>query len=293
MRCFLKFWSKTLRSLTLFFSYALSFMRGMNLQAHFLLLIGATLAVFLLMIWGVYANVAERVLGRFSARLAEKQVLYDKTRTLQPLIHELALARQLADNAAVRRWAANEHDARAAAAALSEMEKFRHYFQEGSYFMVFAQSGNYYFNDASAQYAGRQLRYTMDRSNAENAWFYATLANTQKYNINVDQNTRLKQTKVWINVLLREGDKVLGVIGTGLDLSKFIHDVADIGQPGITNLFVDRDGAIQIYREQQYIDFSSLAKPADKRRSIDQLFEGNRSDPPLLNYHYLVHRQFR
>jgi signal transduction histidine kinase len=89
----------------------------------------------------------------------------------------------------------------------------------------------------------------------------------------VDPEPKLGVTKVWINVLLRDGGKVLGVIGTGLDLSGFIHNVADISQPGITNLFLDRDGAIQIYRDTQYIDYSSITKSADKRRSVDLLLD--------------------
>jgi len=58
------------------------------------------------------------------------------------------------------------------------------------------------------------LRYTLDRTKPEHAWFYATLKSTQDYLINVDPNAELGVTKVWINVLLRDGDKVLGVIGT-------------------------------------------------------------------------------
>lgn len=245
----------------------------MNLQARFLLIIGTSSLLFALVIWGVFTSVAERVIDRLGMRFAEKQVLYDKTRTLQPLIREVALARQMADNAVIKRWAANEQDLSLRAAALAEMERFRRNFQEGSFFLALAGSGHYYFNDAGQQYTGKELRYTLSSANPGDAWFYATLKSPQEYHINVDPDAKLGVTKVWINVLLRDGDKVLGVIGTGLDLSDFIRHVADINQPGITNLFVDEGGAIQIYRDVQYIDFSSIAKSVDKRRSIDLLLE--------------------
>lgn len=245
----------------------------MNLQSRFLLIIGTSSLLLALVIWAVFNSVTSRVIDRIGVRFAEKQVLYDKARTLQPLIREVALAQQMADSAIIKRWAANERDPQLSAAALAEMEKFRQNFQDGSYFLALTGSGHYYFNDASGQYVGRELRYTLHATNPGDAWFYATIKSTQDYHINVDPDAKLGVTKVWINVLLRDGDKVLGVIGTGLDLSDFIRNVADINQPGITNLFVDRDGAIQIYRDVQYIDFSSIAKSVDKRRSIDQLLE--------------------
>jgi signal transduction histidine kinase len=247
------------------------FMRGMNLQSRFMLIIGASSLLFALVIWGVFNGVTERLIDRLGARFAEKQVLYDKSRTLQPLIREVALARQMADSATIKQWAQDEHNPRLRKAALAKMESFRSHFQDGSYFLALAASGDYYFNDAEGKFTGKQLRYTLDRNNAADAWFFATLSSAQDYHINVDPDTKLGVTKVWINVLLRDGDKVLGVIGTGLDLTEFIHNVADINQPGITNLFVDQDGAIQIYRDVEYIDFSSIAKSVDKRRSIDEL----------------------
>lgn len=249
------------------------FLLNLNLQSRFLLVIGTAALCFALVIWGVFSSVSERLVERLGARFAEKQVLYDKARTLQPLIREVALARQMADNSIIKQWATNEQDAQLRQRALDEMEKFRPHFQDGSYFLALAGSGHYYFNDADNQYAGRQLRYTLDPTLPENAWFYATLKSNRNYLINVDPDTSLGVTKVWVNVLLRDGNKVLGVLGTGLDLTDFIRKVADISQPGVTNLFVDRNAAIQIYRNVAYIDFSSIAKSSDHRRSVNQLLD--------------------
>jgi signal transduction histidine kinase len=250
-----------------------AFLQGLNLQARFLLIVGTAALLFALVIWVVFSSVAERVIERIGVRFAEKQVLYDKARTLQPLIREVALARQMADSAIIKRWAANESDPQLRAAALAEMEKFRRNFQDGSYFLALEKSRHFYFNNASGEFSGKEMRYTMDPASKNNAWFDATIKSPQPYHINVDPDLKLGVTKVWINVLLRDGNKVLGVIGTGLDLSEFIRNVADINQPGITNLFVDDSGAIQIYRDVKYIDYSSIAKSVDERRSVDQLLD--------------------
>ncbi|MCX7192900.1 MAG: HAMP domain-containing sensor histidine kinase [Proteobacteria bacterium] len=252
---------------------AQAFIRGMSLQSRFLFIIGTSSLLFALVIWQIFNNVTEHMIERLGVRFAEKQVLYDKARTLQPLIREIALARRMADSDIIKRWAANEQDPQLRAAALSKMESYRHNFQDGSYFLALANSGNFYFNDARGQFTGKQLRYTLNRADPDNAWFYATMNSPQDYDINIEPDNKLGVTKVWINVLLRDGNKVLGVIGTGMDLSEFIRNVADINQPGITNIFLDDEAAIQIYHDEKYIDFDSITKSMDKRKSIDQLLE--------------------
>lgn len=249
------------------------FLDKLNLQLRFFLIMGTSALCFVLGLWWVIDQQGERLVERIGARFAEKQVLYDKARTLQPLIREVALARRMADSAIIRQWVKHEQNPQLQQLAMAEIEQFRQHFQDGSYFLALTQSGHYYFNDASRQYANEQLRYTLDPAKPEDAWFYATLKSGDDYRINVDPSVHLGVTKVWINVLLRDGDKVLGILGTGLDLTEFIRNVADISQPGVTNLFVNRDAAIQIYRDIGYIDFSSITKSTDQHRSIDLLLD--------------------
>jgi len=249
------------------------FLSRLNLQLRFLFIIGVSVLCFVSVIWWVFNQESERLVERIGARFAEKQVLYDKARTLQPLIREVALARSMADSAIIKRWVKNEQEPQLRQQAMLEIEKFRQHFQEGSYFLAIERSGHYYFNDAGNQYAQQQLRYTLDPEKPADAWFFATIKNGDDYRINVDPDTHLGVTKVWINVLLRDGDRILGVLGTGLDLTDFIREVADIAQPGVTNLFVDQNAAIQIYRDVGYIDFSSIAKSQSQQHSIDLLMD--------------------
>lgn len=258
------------------------FLAGLSLQTRFLLIFGASSLFLALLIWVVFNSIAERMVERIGARFAEKQVLYDKAHTLQPLIREVALARQMADNAVIRQWAANEQNPQLYRQALAEMEKYRQHFQDGNYFLALTGSGHYYFNDVGGQNPGnsnqdKQPRYTLDPAKPADAWFYATIKNTGDYNINVDTNPNLGVTRVWINMLLRDGDKVLGVLGTGLDMDSFIRYVTDAPQSGVTNLFIDRNATIQIYRDIGSNDFSSIARLPDHKHSIDQLL-GNPED---------------
>lgn len=69
-------------------------------------------------------------------------------------------------------------------------------------------------------------------------------------------------------MLIRDGNDILGVAGTGLDLTAFIREVVENDQPGITSLFVDHVGAIQVYRDEKLIDFAASPRQlATTRRS--------------------------
>ena len=97
-------------------------LKKLRLQTRFLLIIGFSALCFSFAIWGVYSSIVDGLVARIGTRLAEKQVLYDKYRTLQPLIREVALARQMADSTSIRLWSHNEQDPELRSAALAEMD---------------------------------------------------------------------------------------------------------------------------------------------------------------------------
>ncbi|MBI5438551.1 MAG: HAMP domain-containing histidine kinase [Nitrosomonadales bacterium] len=53
----------------------------------------------------------------------------------------------------------------------------------------------------------------------------------------------------------------------------YTRHMADTPQSGITSLFIDRNEAIQIYRNTGSIDFSGIAISSGQKRSIDQLLD--------------------
>ena len=61
---------------------------------------------------------------------------------------------------------------------------------------------------------------------------------------------------------------MLGIIGTGVDLSQFIREVVDIPQTGVQSMFVDRTGAVQAHRDPKLVDFHSLTKDIKAKKTI-------------------------
>ncbi len=199
---------------------------------------------------------------------AEKQILYDRHRGLQTLMREVALAETLAGSQSIRDWANDEDDPELTRRGIAELEHFRKSFADHSYFFAMGSSGNYYFNDAGNAYAGEQLRYTLEPDNPRDSWYYATAALGAGCHLNVDNDAHLGVTKVWMNCVIREGRKVLGILGTGIDLSAFIQEVVNVPQVGVTSMFVDRQGAVQAHRDEHLVDLRSLTEGMRKKRTV-------------------------
>lgn len=245
----------------------------MNLKPRILLLTGLLVIASALAAWWVARQQAVGIVEQWAVRYAEKQVLYDKSRMMQPILREIALARQLAGSRQIREWARTPDDPELTRNAIAEMENFRLNFADQSYFLVLRESGRYYHNNAKNEFAGKQLRYRLDPKKPADQWFYDIMRQQREMHLNVNPDVNLGVTKLWIDVLIRDGNDILGVAGTGLDLSQFIREVVNNPQPGIASLFLDHDGAIQVYRDERLIDFSSITKGASERKTIDLLFD--------------------
>lgn len=204
---------------------------------------------------------------------AEKQVLYDRYRGLGALNREVSLAETLAGSQAIRDWAVNEDDPVLQRRGIAELEHYRRSFADGSYFFVMDKSGNYYFNDASNAYAGDQLRYVVDEANPRDAWYFTTKALGEGCHLNVDNDANLRVTKVWMNCVIREGNTVLGILGTGIDLTAFIQEVVNVPQIGVTSMFVDRMGLVQAHRDENLVNLRSLSEDMRDKRTVFSLID--------------------
>ncbi len=216
----------------------------------------------------IFVHIVDATVLRLGTLFAEKQILYDRYRGLETLMREVGLAETLARSPSILEWAADEENAQKRARGIAELEHFRTAFKDRSYFFVINGSGNYYYNDARNGYAGNQYRYTISQSNPRDGWYYATAAEGPGCQLNVDHDDVLLVTKVWINCVITDKGRTLGIIGTGLDLSTFIHEVVNGEQRGVESFFVDRSGAIQASRDAGKIDFHSLTKEAESKKTV-------------------------
>lgn len=246
----------------------------MSLKTRLLGLVAVLMITASLASWLAYQELSERIIERWGQQVAEIQVRYDSARLLQSLEREIGLARQMADSSTLVKWATTPEDEALSREAIREMESFRSNFRDNSYFVALRDSRRYYYNNASNEFAGDQYRYTLDPEKPEDAWFFQLIEEGRDFHLNVNPDTELGVTKLWIDVLMRDdNERIVGMVGTGMHLDAFLQDIVDINQEGITTLFVDFNGAIQLYRDRNYIDFASIIKPEGQKSTVDLLFD--------------------
>ncbi|QDZ29461.1 biofilm regulation protein phosphatase SiaA [Noviherbaspirillum sp. UKPF54] len=198
--------------------------------------------------------------------------LLKRERILAPVTRELALSSRLAASQAIRQWMQDDTDATKKARAFEEAESFRRDFQDHSYFLVSALSNNYYFNDARSAFS-IEPRYRLKPDDSHDAWFFNTIKSDRPFNINVDPDVKLGVTKVWFNMMIRDGERNIGLAGSGLDLSAFLRDFIGTSEPGVTPMIVDATGAIQAHPDHRHIAFNSGTGAAASDKSLFGLLQ--------------------
>jgi len=227
----------------------------LSLQRRFLLIMGASSLFFTLLLYAMFNNFTEKLLIRIGSRFAVEQSLFDKARSLQPVISEMALARESADNPLIKEWVSNEHNAE-----LYEQTKLelRHRFHSANYFVAILKSGNLYYFDAEKPRSKQSIRYTLNPAAPDDAWIFDFVKSGEKRTTKVTSNRKLGVIKIWVMVPIRKNDKVVGVIGTGINLYEFARYASTVHLPGVTNMFIDSNPDVQIYNDVTHFDFPTV-----------------------------------
>lgn len=220
---------------------------------------GILVIVLLLLVTGggalaLFSRIAQGIAWRLGADFATRHVLWQAERVDGAIARELALARKLADSRLLHRWILAEHDPAARAEGLAELASFGRLFSRGGWFAAFAASGNYYFDNAAGEYAGRELIKTLSPNRPDDAWFYSTLAQDEPFVLNIDHDAELDATNLWINTVILHQGRKLGVTGTGVDLTGFVTEFVHSGEEGVSSLLLNREGAIVAHEDLNLIN---------------------------------------
>ena len=196
----------------------------------------------------------EENLGAGFARNATR---YSKQSILAPVSRELALSQQLARSQVSKRFLLDEKDPAKRELFFAEAKGYQKAFSDDSYFLISGVSGGYYFNDSKSQFS-EKVRYFLSEKKPDDGWFFATMKKSPEYNINVNVDSKLKVTKVWFNVMVKDGERNIGLAGTGLDLTKFLDRFISARETGVTPMILNGAGAIQAHPDRSLIEFASV-----------------------------------
>ncbi|GMU44941.1 MAG: SpoIIE family protein phosphatase [Xanthomonadales bacterium] len=203
--------------------------------------------------------------------------LLKQARITAPLTRDLALALRMADSEPIRQWLLDEQNPEKRASAMREVEGYRAAFESRAAFVISALSHNYYFNSPRAPFSDRP-NYTLDPEHKpDDAWFPSVLAMSTAYDTNVSYDTELHVSSVWINVLMRAGEQRLGLVGTGLELTRFLDAFIADTQAGVTPVIVNAEGAILAHPDRARISNQAATRSVPPEHQLWALVDAGES----------------
>ncbi|GHV39163.1 hypothetical protein AGMMS49546_10760 [Spirochaetia bacterium] len=127
---------------------------------------------------------------------------------------ELSLVLKMADVPLIKRYLQNPQIPQLRDLAFEEFAAYRRNFKNRSVFWISDVNKVFYFDDAAS--------YVVDPDDPEAYWYNMTLYETARYNFNINYNSEMRQTNLFVNAPVFVQGKPIGLVGTGIDLTEFI-----------------------------------------------------------------------
>lgn len=203
----------------------------------------------------------DEVRRHFATAYAEQYTLLQMQRISAPVSRELALSRRFANSVVTREWLRQPDDPERRARFLAEAEGFRQQFGSNAYFIIDHATHDYYFADRRD--AEPVPRYRLSRNEAEDAWYFATMASTSTFDIDISVDHVLQRSMLWVNIKVRDNGELLGLAGGALDLDDFLAHFIRASAPGVTPMIVDPRGTIRAHPDQARVALGAGGNPFD------------------------------
>ncbi len=243
---------------------------GLRRKVGFLLL--AISAAVLLISVAVGQLVLRGLTTDLSRRLAvaEAQLTREK---IQALVgRELAIAQRFAGLSALGDWMLQEQEPLARTRFLAEAAGFRQAFADQSYFVIHHRTRAYYYADSKSPSA--RYRYTLDSDKPDDTWYFSTMDTPVPYTLNVNPDATLKVTNLWINVQVRNAAGMpLGMVGTGMQLDRFLRTMLAPRSTGAMSFIVDAQGRIVAHPDPDRIEYGAMGKQDSARTVFAEVSE--------------------
>ena len=146
---------------------------------------------------------------------------------------QLTLVLQMMKMPAIKDYLKNPSDPALQEAAFKDFASFKDSFKSKSVFWV-SDVDHHFYSDM-------EYSYDVNPDNPDEYWYNMTMYETDVYNFNINYNPSLKQTNLWVNAVVKDGGKPLGIIGTGIPLTDMITEMYDGLDPRVT-MYLFNDG---------------------------------------------------
>jgi serine phosphatase RsbU (regulator of sigma subunit) len=215
----------------------------------------------------------QRIINSLGTRFAVKQALLEKTKLMSQVQQDLTLSLKMAHSPILQDWMEHEGNVGQRHEAIEELESYRESFKGKILFLAIDHSGHYYFANGSKN-DFRKPRYTLDKNNPNDAWYFRDMHGVDTFELNIDYDNHLKVNKIWFNVVVRDRQQQkIGLCGTGIDITRFINEIINSNEPGIQTILFSAGGIIEGHKNQSYVIHNSKVRGNEKKTTIYDLME--------------------
>jgi serine phosphatase RsbU (regulator of sigma subunit) len=257
-------------------------------------------SVFKVMILaGVLLVFATTLIGVLSFRITEKEVIHKlKTKDLfwtarsisnqveGRIERAIETSEMLASDPSVVEWVrGGETDDKLKGFVLNQLVSVPKQFDYTNSFVVSGTTHQYWSE------SGRVID-TVSKDDPDDDWFFSTMDSGKHLDVVVDTNATYKNTFVFVNVLIGDTDKPLGVAGMGLSLEKLSQEFVTYKYGKDSHLWmVGADGIIHLSDDfkqtgtniSEYMDGNTLAKLDNAGAAAQTILEMKSADGRLID----------
>ena len=209
----------------------------------------------------------EGIVGRLGRAYALERADLARTSIADLVEREAALAQKLADSPVVQRWMLDESNPSRKRAAVEEMNSYRRAFLDPNYFVVVGASRRYYNQPG----VGPLETTTLNPNNPNDQWYFEEVAAGRPVVFNLQYDRLIGKVKVWINCLSTEGGKVIGMAGTGIDITSLIKQLTSAQGEGASAMLVDSAGVITAHPNASYLEYNGTTNETSKKITVFDL----------------------
>ncbi len=160
---------------------------------------------------------------------------------------EIALVQKMSATRTIIDWMASPDDPDKRRAAFDEFTDYNALLTDHNSFVAVASTRGMYFPGEGAAAQDLIPSGYLDERVEGDAWYFETIRSNIPLLLNIDVDRFLGSMRIWVNMTVRRDGRILGVLGTGLNLTPFLNTFfAQHEAIGAESIIFNRFGDIQL-----------------------------------------------
>jgi methyl-accepting chemotaxis protein len=237
--------------------------------------LSVTIAVlFLALILFGYRGL-NKITHRLSLAVSEERIARKQERIDDTIDRNVSVAEGIATSPLIRSWLENEQEPGLSERAHAEMANYGSLLDEAVVFAALEGSKNFYANGAYIS--------TLSQDNPDDSWYFMTTSSNDQFNLNIDYNDDLDTRNLWVNMRVGTKEEPLGVVGTGVDISRFVETIVASDDSTGATVLVDDTGLLKAHQDLDLVESASIFEvyefPAGGESIRDHMADLSETDP--------------